>query len=123
MQAKILERRGEVALVEWSDVGGQHRAILPIGKVPAGRGEEFDADAAELQRGIPYGVPWEILVQITSTPQQIARLLRGRGIWTEEDLQRNVGAVKSAFMEAYTIDFSQLLDRVRSAREQAEGGN
>lgn len=116
MIVSILEKQNQAALVEWSDALGQHRAIVPQDKI----GKQGDIDVQELEYGIPYGVPWETLAMVTVTPHILARLLRARGIWTEDDLRRNIPQVHATFQEAFSIDLKNLIDSVRQARE---GGN
>lgn len=111
MQINILEQQNKAALVEWQDVLGLHRAIVPADKI-----KDSQIDIVDLERGIPYGVPWETLTQVTVTPHVIARLLRQRGIWTEQDLQRNLPNVRAAFNEAWAGDLRNLIDSVRQAR-------
>lgn len=112
MNIQVIERQGQAVLVEWVDATGPHRCILPADKVRNGA-----AEFADLENGIPYGVPWELLYMLTVTPQQIARLFRERGIWTEEDMQRNITQARAAIEQAYSIDFKALIDNVRQSRE------
>lgn len=116
MIVRILEQQNKAALVEWQDVMGLHRAILPADKVAA----SGEAAAKDLERGIAYGVPWETLAVVTVTSHTIARLMRSKGIWTEDDLQKNLPQVRAAFTEAWNIDLKNLIDSVRQARD---GGN
>ena len=113
MQVKIIERQKQATLVEWIDALGPHRSIIPADKV----GASENVDGHELDLGIPYGVPWEMILTLTVTSHMIARLLRESGIWTEEDMRRNINAVRAVFTEAYSIDLKNLIDSVRQARE------
>ncbi len=112
MQVTVLERKNKAALVEWIDAVGPHRVIIPAEKADGG-----DVDSKTLDEGIIYGVPWEHIIILSVTPAQIARLLREKGIWTEQDLQKNVNLARSALSEAYGIDFKNLLEAVHNASE------
>lgn len=113
MIVRILERQNKAALIEWEDTLGLHRAILPADEITA----SGDVTIEMLEWGIPFGVPWETLASVTVTPHILARLLRAKGIWTEEDLQRNLPQVRAVFNEAWAIDLKNLIDSVRQARD------
>ena len=108
MQINILKQKGQAALVEWNDAVGLHRATVPASAI-----QNDQVEYAELERGIAYGMPWETLITPSVTPQQIARRLREKGIWTEKDLQTNINAARAAFADAYTIDLKNLIDSTR----------
>jgi hypothetical protein len=101
--------------VEWQDGTGPHRAIVPADQIRDG-----DASADTLALGIPYGAPWEFLYEPSVSALQVARLMREHGIWTEEDLQRNVPGARAALQQAFGIDLGRLIDKAREAREGGE---
>jgi hypothetical protein len=105
---KTITIKGKSALVEH---GGQ-RAIVPASE--AGNPEA-------LARGVPYGLPWEEVIAsvgLNATPQSLAGELRKRGIWTADDLRRNVNAALGAIQAVYGLDLAALI----GAANRFEGG-
>lgn len=102
IQVRVVEVRGPSAVVEFA--GGLKRAIIPLEEI-----EEDSVSAETLELGVPYGAPWESLVQLKATPQQLADELRRNGIWTIEDLERNPRAAIGALQTVYGADLSALL--------------
>jgi hypothetical protein len=86
-------------LVEWRDENGPHRVTLPNG----------DNDVT---RGIPYGVPWELLVT-PITSERIARALRDVGIWTANDLRAHAKEARAALIALVGDSLGELLKEVR----------
>ena len=79
---KIIQTEGASSLVEFENEGLLARVFVPRTKIKDG---ECSADV--LDRGVPYGVPWETLLDFSSlTPEWIAQKMRAKGIWTLEDL-------------------------------------
>jgi hypothetical protein len=79
---RVISGAGQTSLVEWVDEEGMyHRAYVPTGKV-----EDGAVARKVLERGAPYGLPWEEFIEITATPGLIANRLRQRGMWRMEDL-------------------------------------
>lgn len=79
VNVQVVEQHGKSALVEW------RRAY-----VPAKRVIDDTCDAETLERGIPHGIPWEELIDVSNiTPQTIAQELRKHGLWTLEDLREH----------------------------------
>ena len=83
---RLVGHKGESALVEWLDAeGGYRRVYVPLAKVKQGTVASKDLD-----RGVPYGLPWEDFIEIEATPASIANELRRMGAWHREDLTNNV---------------------------------
>ena len=110
---KIVQRQGQAALVEWTDNGVTRRSTVPASVVEKGR-----VPTAELRRGIPYGEPWEDLIELHATPATLAAELRRRGIWTVDDLQANAEVARGAIMDAYGCELAHLLRAVKERREE-----
>ena len=87
-------------LVEWRDENGPHKVILPV--------ESNDVDL-----GIPYGVPFELINFPIITPARVARTLREHGIWTAEDVRGNVKTARAAVTALTNEIFTALLLAVR----------
>lgn len=93
---KVIAQEGQSALVEWTTEDDAHRAYVPHEKIEDG---ECPEDA--LRAGIPYGAPWEELIDLSGlTPQAVARQLRRHGIWTRADIERNMQGAQRAINQA-----------------------
>jgi len=113
MIVKIIKRQGQAALVEWTDDGVTRRSTVPSAVIQKRR-----VPTAELKRGIPYGEPWEDLIELHATPETLAAELRRRGIWTVEDLQENAEVARGAILSAYGCELAHLLRAVKERREE-----
>ena len=92
---RVVARKDESALVEWEAEGDLCRAYVPASKVEADR-----CDEDTLAAGIPYGVPWEDLIDLSAlTPESIGVRLRRREIWTAADVERNIQVVQRTINE------------------------
>lgn len=100
----ILQTDAQACLVQWIDGGIERRCILPA---------EFAASAEMslelLKSGIPYGIPWSLILKPAVTVERLEYELHGAGIWTFEDLQTRPNQALSALQAAYGIDLGQLL--------------
>lgn len=106
---KVIEATDKASLVEWHDAGGAHRVTVPTNKVVNG-----GVDDDVLQAGIPYGVPWEVVVNLSGlTPETVAAELRRRGIWTRKDMERGVNEARAALTELITPALVSLLEAIR----------
>jgi len=108
VQVKVVQKKGQAALVEWLDADGTHRATIPAKAI---KGNLVAKD--ELDYGIPYGEPWEEMIEVSTTPEVIAAELRRCGIWTREDLEVRPNQALGAIQAAYGIGLTALLRAVR----------
>jgi mannose/fructose/N-acetylgalactosamine-specific phosphotransferase system component IIB len=104
MEVKVIQRRGQMALVEWVD-----QAMLKRGFVPVDEVRNDIVKKTVLNRAAPYGVPWEEIVKLDATPEMLAQNLRQRGIWTVEDLYAQPDAAQGALLKTYGVDYHTLL--------------
>ncbi|RPI92581.1 MAG: hypothetical protein EHM39_13500, partial [Chloroflexi bacterium] len=75
---RIIETKGASALVEWDAGDMLRRAYVPKGAVTDGQ-----ADATILALGIPYGIDWPALLDLSGvTVETVTAALRRAGIWT-----------------------------------------
>ena len=111
IKVKVVRRKGQAALVEWIAEDGAHRATIPANAIIKGR-----VASDELNYGIPYGEPWEELVEISTTPETIAAELRRCGIWTKDDLETRPTQALSAIQAAYGCGLADLLRAVRQRK-------
>lgn len=81
---RIVQTKGQSALVEWQEEGRLFRGYLPVNLVKDGT-----AEGADLAKAAPYGVPWERYINLAGlTVQALADELRRNGIWTVDDLMK-----------------------------------
>lgn len=116
MEVKIVARKGNSTLIEWVDNGKYYRGILPSSSI---RGDGF-VTKTELGRAAPYGVPWEEVVKLKATSEDLAQALRQRGIWTAQDLQERPAEAQGAIMIMYGVDYQTLM---KLAHQEAKHGN
>lgn len=115
IKVRVVQRRGESALVEWLDGEQQQRATIPVTAV-------VDNQVANevLLAGVPYGVPWAELVQLTATPAAVQAELYRVGVWSVDALRRNPQLALGALQRVYGTDLSALM---RAAKEYESGGS
>ena len=111
IKVKIIQKKGQAALVEWIADDGAHRATIPLATIIKGQVAQD-----ELDYGIPYGEPWEELITISATPASIAAELRKCGIWTKDDLETRPTQALSAIQAAYGCGLADLLRAVRQRK-------
>lgn len=109
---KVVYSKGKTVLVEWFDNGMPQRGWLPWNKV---NGDIVET--AELDRAMPYGEPWEEMVEMKATPRELAKNLRNVGIWTVEDLREKPEVALGAIMATYAVDYQILLKSVITGGE------
>jgi len=95
LPVRVVGRQGASALVEWIDAEGMYRRAY----VPLDRVRDNTVESRDLERGIPYGLPWEQWITIEVTPESIANDLRRRGVWTWADINNHAAllAANKAF--------------------------
>jgi len=111
VRVKIVQQKGQAALVEWIAENGAHRATIPTSAIIKGQ-----VASDELEYGIPYGEPWEELITISATSASIAAELRKCGIWTRDDLEARPQQALSAIQAAYGAGLADLLRAVRQRK-------
>lgn len=81
LSVRLVGHEGESALVEWIIEGMYHRVYVPLSKLKDGT-----VAVKDLERGIPYGLPWEDWIEIEATPESVANELRRQGVWRWQDI-------------------------------------
>jgi len=120
MKCKVIKRSGQAILVEWMDADGfLHRASVPESEVmrPDANTTEAHVEEDVLEMGIPWGVPWEHIIVLNVTPEDVAQSLRKAGIWTHSDVMYKPQAVIGAIQAAYSIDLATLLRKAGEFKE------
>ena len=94
LPVRLVGHQGESALVEWLDAGGMyHRVHVPLDKL-----EDGTVASKDLERGIPYGLPWEDWIEVQATPEKVANELRRQGVWCWQDVNNAaLAAANKAF--------------------------
>lgn len=115
VKVRVVQRRGESALVEWLDGEQQNRVTIPVTAVV----NDHVADDV-LLAGVPYGVPWAELVQLTATPAAVQSELYRVGVWTVDDLRQKPQLALGALQRVYGVDLAALM---RAAKEYESGGS
>lgn len=109
----VIEQRGSDACLVEYQVGALKRAVVPNAMIADGQ-----VEAGDLALGIPYGLPWESMLTLSTSAEVLAEELRERGIWTIEDMRRDQPAVFGALQAAYGLDLAAL---IRAAENYVKG--
>jgi len=104
---RLVRSNADNAIVEYELNKVLQRATIPSNIIEDGKVPED-----ELQFGIPYGVPWE-LVKLTASSIDLANMLRRMEIWTYEDAMSNPNKVISALQAVYKCDLAQIIQYAR----------
>lgn len=115
--ANVVTQAGRVALVQWLDDSSLRRSHVPADEVKRGR-----CKRDVLEAGIPYGVPWEEIVESIINaqifhPAAFADELRKHDIWTADDVEKNPRGVKRAIAAITGVTIGALM---RAARQYEE---
>ena len=114
LEVQVVRKRGQSALVQWADAGGQlHRAYVPTGAID----EDGNVPESVLEMGIPHGIPWSEVLSPSATPESVEAELHRAGIWTAEDLRNNPQAAVGALQAAYGVDLAALNAAARKFNE------
>lgn len=91
---KPLGQEGTSVLVEWMSEG----QIYHRGYIPAGKLKDNLVDEKVLAKAVPFGLPWEEIVNVTATAESIANDLRRHNVWKYEDISASaMNKVNRAF--------------------------
>lgn len=83
LTVRVVASKGQSVLVEWPAGNDLKRAFVPADQV-----QDDKAEAETLEAGIPYGVPWAELVDMSAaTPANFQAEMHRHGIWTVADLE------------------------------------
>ncbi len=109
---RVVYQRGGYQLVEYERDGRLQRVYLP---------DDVELDEGVVEQGLPYGDPWENLLDFTVTPEQIADAWRRSGIWTIEDFEQHSGEAISVIVNLLSIDLAALRRRFREYQLRRDG--
>ncbi len=104
--AITIRGQGAARLVEFVQNGKRERRVVPAEAVQDGA-----ISPESLADGIPYGIPWAKLIELSATPELLEANLHAAGIWTLEDLSAPGGAqaAMGAIQKTYGLDLSNLI--------------
>jgi len=88
IKARKIKRKGSAVLLEYSQDGVLKRSIVSSKDIEGFKEVDSNIVIPEnlLDQGIPYGIPWELMVMsYTITPLIVSEKLHSLGIWTYED--------------------------------------
>lgn len=108
----VVRTEGDAVLVEYAAKGDLVRVVVPDKCVQDGQ-----APLSDLEVGIPYGLPWEDLIVLKATPEDVARRLRANGIWTYEDLLKLQQDARGAVQASYSLDLAGLIEAAREFKQ------
>ncbi len=117
---QVVEKRGTARVIEYrASDGGLRRCVLPAEVVREGLAGDGLTEE-ELERGIPYGEDWAVMLEGVDmpTPETVAQALRDIGIWTAEQARKSVGTVRVALARAYAPVTTAML---RGSRDIQKG--
>lgn len=119
VNVRIVEQEGESALVEWTEGDDLRRAYVPVDKLETAETRwGFICAPHILSAGIPYGAPWETLIDTSRlTPEAIGRELRRKGFWTSADIQANMRIVPKAVNTATGLSAASLFTLAQKHEE------
>ena len=114
LKVKVLTEYGPSALVERAVGENMERRMVPSSELIVGKSHaDLKVSKEVWDTGIPYGVDWEAMAEVTVTPRQVADELRRRGIWTAEDFYSRYQEVRQVIAGLHMCDFAELLRRLR----------
>lgn len=100
---RLIISKGASSLVEFKDGELLKRVFVPSDTVKDGQCSEVI-----LNRGIPYGHPWEDL-EFTIGGPALAEALHKADLWTIEDVLKNPKKLRSALQATITSQLSEIL--------------
>lgn len=117
---KVIQNKGQAALVEWFDLSGLHRAIVPAALLVQGQLFQNVSEEA-LAEGIEFGAPWqEYLELIVIDSAAIVQALHAHGVWTLEDYMTKQDLVHNAVSSLAMGPIMQALAKAASALKALE---
>lgn len=107
----IITQDDKTALVEFAQDERAKRVVIPVSEIK--KENEGQLDESVLNAGIPYGLPFEDIIELAPNfKQSIADELHNRGIWTAEDMRTFALVVHQAVMRAAGVEASRIIQLV-----------
>ena len=115
IKVKLISAQGAAAIVEYQSGNSLERAIVPNEAVKNGH-----IAKENLETAIPFGgvelVDYGIAEQLTVNTDDLQRLFRERGLWTEEDYLNNPQVILGALQKLYGLDTTAILNAIKAGK-------
>jgi hypothetical protein len=117
MKVNVIGRKNAAALIQYHDEANDmlHRVVVPHATL---EGEYVSDD--EIALAIPVGVAWEDVIRLQTTPTDIQRELRRRGVWTAQDAISRPNDVIAAVSAAYGLDVAAVIRAANTIAKREE---
>lgn len=114
IRVTVIETVGESALVQYQTGATVERKYIPIAEI----GDKQVLDEV-LERGIPYGYPFED-IKLEFDSEKFASELRKIGVWTADDALRNPQKLWSAMNAAFAENITNILQSARIEQKRGK---
>ena len=105
---RVVSRKGDSAIVEYTDKGMLERVVIAHSVADSGT-----LSVSELKDAAPYGLPIGKFVSDKSLGTRLQLACRQRGLWTLQDFEKNPQFIQAALQEALSLDVGKILDAAR----------
>jgi hypothetical protein len=115
---RIKELKGMV-LVQWHDGENPRRNwVVPV--MIKGENDDGTILVSNPEVGVQYGMDFSKIFEMEATPSDLDRELKRMNIWTADDVRARPNDVRAAIQAAYGVDFSALMQAVKSYEKSTE---
>ena len=105
---RVVSRKGNSAIVEYTDKGMLERVVIAHSVADSGT-----LSVSEIKDAAPYGLPIGKFVSDKSLGMRLQMACRQRGLWTLQDFEKNPQFIQAALQEALSLDVGKLLEAAR----------
>src|SRR3990167_3972147 len=105
---RVVSRKGDSAIVEYTDKGMLERVVIAHSVADSGT-----LSVSELKDAAPYGLPIGKFVSDKSLGTRLQLACRQRGLWTLQDFEKNPQFIQAALQEALSLDVGTILEAAR----------
>ena len=105
---RVVSRKGDSAIVEYTDKGMLERVVIAHSVADSGT-----LSVSELKDAAPYGLPIGKFVSDKSLGMRLQLACRQRGLWTLKDFSQNPQFIQAALQEALSLDVGKILEAAR----------
>lgn len=113
IDVKIIQQTGRSALVQWVEDGKLKRATIPVEVIKDNQVLEVN-----LNMGIPYGLNWASLIELSATSECLEQELHRVGVWTAEDALGNAEKIRGAIQKTYSVDLGKIMAIAKQERSK-----
>lgn len=112
---RVILAKGKSSLVEFIDSNG----LLDRKYIPTAKIDGMAAPADVLQKGIPYGLPWDETM-LEFDPRQFLIEMHNAELWTAEDVKRNPKKVMGVFMKIMNNNLKAVLENANLESKRSQ---